>query len=99
MTTSRIRHAEPYLEICRRQTDWMKVLEGGRSLRMTDSIEDTGGKRKDCIVKCERCKKIFPGWIDGDGNSYPLGPSNNQCCEGYDLREVEVEVPDKFAND
>lgn len=65
---------------------------------MTNSIGNTAENRKDCLLKCEKCERFLPGWIDGAGNHYALGPPNNQCCEGYGLQEVQVKVPDEFAN-
>lgn len=66
---------------------------------MTNGIGDPTEKQKDCLVKCEKCGRFLPGWIDRDGNHYALEPPNNQCCEGYGLREVEVNLPNEFAND
>lgn len=55
-------------------------------------------KQKDCLVRCERCGRFFPGWVDMDGDIYALGPSSDQCCNGDSLQEVKANVIDEFAD-
>lgn len=63
---------------------------------MIDEGDNNGGKR-DCIVKCEGCGRVFPGKIDAGGAIRALGTPDGRCCERYGLREVEDETPDGYT--
>jgi hypothetical protein len=55
-------------------------------------------KDRDCVVICEECGNYFAAEIDLNGHIHALGIPDTECYEGYELQEMEGDIPDAFVD-